>query len=255
MFLAVLRIPAVPDAEARAAAATGLAVVDVRRRLVGVLPRVILVAADRGEVDAVADRLERAGFAVVAFDPLSSPSDDDRIVARSLETRGDALVAVAGVGAETRHVVPWTSIELIQRGVRQLARREKVTTAGRKLDIGRTLLAGGLPVTKKVERTELVTRGEDEPFAVLHRSDGGNDVILYERRMDYGFLGAGRDSSSHANLEKTVALVAARSQVTVDTRAARPGFVSGLPPCNADPVDVALLLGQLAWRLGAADGS
>jgi len=252
MFLAVLRIPAVPDAEARAAAATGLALVDVRRRLVGILPRVLVVAADRGQIDAAAERLERAGFAVVAFDPLSAPSDDDRIVARTLETGSDALVAVAGVGAETRHVVPWSSIELVQRGVRQLARREKVTTASRQLAIGRTLLSGGLPVTKKVERTEVVTRGEDEPFAVLHRSDGGNDVILYERRMDYGFLGTGRDSSSHANLEKTVALVAARSQATVDARVGRPGFVTGLPPCNADPVDVALHLGQLAWRLGAA---
>jgi hypothetical protein len=76
-------------------------------------------------------------------------------------------------------------------------------------------------------------------------------VILYERRMDYGFLGAGRESSSHANLEKTVALIAARSQASVDGRAARPGFATGLPPCNADPVDVTLHLCQLAWRLGA----
>jgi hypothetical protein len=250
MFLAVLRIPDAPDAEARAAAATGLALVDVRRRLVGILPRILLVAADRDEIDAAGERLERAGFSTVAFDPISAPSDEDRIVARALETRGDALVAVAGVGVETRHVVPWPSFELIQRGVRQLARREKVTTSTRQLAIGRTILAGGLPVTKKVERTELVARGEDEPFALLHRCDGGNDIILYERRMDYSFLGSQRDSSSRANLEKTVALIATRSQASVDNRVGRPGFVAGIPPCNADPVDVALHLAQLAWRLG-----
>src|SRR5262249_25747140 len=155
MFLAILRMPAVPDAEARAAKATGLTVVDVRQRLVGTLPRVLLVAADRDEIDAVAERLERAGFATIAFDPISPPTDEDRIVARALEIRGDALIAVSGVGAQTRHVVPWTSIELIQRGVRQLARRDKVTTTSRQLDIGRTLLAGGLPITKKVQHTDV----------------------------------------------------------------------------------------------------
>ena len=40
-------------------------------------------------------------------------------------------------------------------------------------------------MTRKVEKTETVTRAEDEPFALLHRKDGGDDVILYERRLDY----------------------------------------------------------------------
>ena len=249
MFLAVLRIPRVDDPYLLASAATGLARVDAKRRLVGILPRVLLVAADRAEIDAAGLRLQRAGFATLAFDPLSSPTDEDRIVPRTLEARSDALVVVAGVGAQTRHVVPWGAFELIQRGVRQGARREKVTTSGRQLSIGRTLLAGGLPITKKVERTETVTRGEDEPFALLHRSDGGDDVMLYERRIDYGFLGAQRESTSRANLDRTVALIAARSQAVLDDRVGQPGFVTGIPASGADPIDVAAHMNQLAWRL------
>ena len=249
MFLAVLRIPDVDDADARAAAATGLDRVDAKRRLVGTLPRVLLVAADRDEVEAAAARLGRAGFAALVFEPLSSPTDEDRIVPRALEVESDALVVVAGVGAETRHVVPFGAIELIQRGVRHRARSEKVTTTSRQLALGRTILAGGMPMTRKVEKTETVTRAEDEPFALLHRKDGGDDVILYERRLDYSFLGAERQSISRSNLDRTVAVVAARSQAALDDRLARPHFVSGIPACAADPADVAAHLCHLAWRL------
>jgi hypothetical protein len=252
MFLAVLRIPDAADADARAEAATGMARADVKRRLAGILPRVLLVAADRDEVDAARLRLEAAGFAALAFDPLLSPTDEDRIVARSLDPGSDALVVVSGVGEETRHVVPWDALELCQRGTRHNMRLEKVKTSSLQLSVGRTLMAGGLPMMKNVERTKIVPRGEDEPFVVLHRNDGGDDVILYERRMDYAFLGARLGPVSRANLDETLALLRARANVVADDRVGRAGFVSAIPACSADPVDVALHLVRLARR--SADG-
>jgi hypothetical protein len=71
----------------------------------------------------------------------------------------------------------------------------------------------------------------------------------HERRVDYGFLGAQREPMSRANLDRTVALIAARSRAVIDDRVARPGFVSGIPACGAEPVDVAAHMNQLAWRL------
>ena len=248
MYLAVLSIPDVADADARAEAATGLARADVKRRLVGILPRVLVVAADRDEIEATRLRLEAAGFAALAFDPLLSPTDEDRIVARTLELGEDALGVVAGVGKETRHVVPWDAFDLVQRGVRQNMRREKVTTTTRQLAIGPTLLAGGLPITKSVDRTETVTRGENAPFVLLHRRDGGDDVMLYERRLDYSFLGARRGPVSGPNLKETLAAIQARSPIAADDRVAQPRFVSAIPVCAADPVDVALHLVRLARR-------
>jgi hypothetical protein len=152
---------------------------------------------------------------------------------------------------ETRHVVPFGAIELIQRGVRAVMRAEKVTTTSRKLDVGRTLLAGGLPMSRKVEKTETVTRGQDEPFALLHRKDGGDDIILYERRLDYGFLGAERLATSRLNLDRTVAVLAARSGAAIDERVNKPGFVAGIPACAVEPIDVAAHLAHLAWRVTA----
>src|SRR6186713_1936942 len=101
MFLAVTRIPDVPDALQRAAAATGLVRADVQRRLAGILPRVVLVDADRDEIQIAQRALEAAGFPAIAFDPSLAPTDEDRRFARTLDLERDAMVVVSGVGAET----------------------------------------------------------------------------------------------------------------------------------------------------------
>jgi hypothetical protein len=252
MFLAILSIPDAVDAAERAAAATGLALVDVKRRLSGILPRVLFVGADREAMEATRQRLETAGFAALAFDPASSPTDEDRIIGRNLELEAEALVVVAGVGSLTRHMVPWTAFELLQRGTRANARREQVVTSSRKLAIGRTLLAGGLPMTKKVERIETVVRGADERFALLHRSDGGDDIVLYETRLDYRFLGERRQPTSHANFEAMLEVLRARVAIPEDDRVARPGFVTAIPACSTDAVDVSLHLVRLARLAGGS---
>jgi hypothetical protein len=249
MFLAVLRVPDVPDAHDRAATAVGMARADARQRLAGVGPRVLAVSTDAAALEEAARRLEAAGFRAIVFDPLTAPGDDDRIVARTLDLGPDALVVVTGVGDGQRHEVLWSALELVQRGTRSSLRRETVTTKQRQLSLGRTLLAGGLPLTRKVERTETVTRGSDEPFALLHRADGGDDVMLYERRLDYRFLAGRLEPASRANLDRTLEMIRARARVPEDDRVAQPGFVAGLPASAADPVDVALHLVRLARRL------
>jgi PAS domain-containing protein len=83
-----------PDALQRAAAATGLVRADVQRRLAGILPRVVLVDADRDEIQIAQRALEAAGFPAIAFDPSLAPTDEDRRFARTLDLERDAMVVV-----------------------------------------------------------------------------------------------------------------------------------------------------------------
>jgi len=102
-------------------------------------------------------------------------------------------------------------------------------------------------MTKRVEHTATETTETREALLVIQRRDGGEDIVLSERRLDYRFLGAQLSPSSHANFEATVALVrGAATSARFDERAARPGFAAGLPRCSSDPLDVALHLVQLA---------
>jgi len=136
MFLAVTRIPDVPDALQRAAAATGLVRADVQRRLAGILPRVVLVDADRDEIHIAQNALEAAGFPAIAFDPSLAPTDEDRRFARTLDLERDAMVVVSGVGAETRERVPFEAVALVQRALRSSTASRQVTTRERKLALG-----------------------------------------------------------------------------------------------------------------------
>jgi hypothetical protein len=245
MLIAVVRAPVDGEARAAAARATGLALADVNRRLAGVLPRVLTATVDPGQAEAIASALERAGFAPLVFDPALAPGDDQRLLPRQLQLEPGGFSAIDDRGVA--HACPAAAIGLCQRGIRSSRTSVKVKTSERRLDVGRAVLSGGLLLTRKVEKTEVKTTGGDEGFVLVQRSDGAPDVMLYERRLDYRFLGAEMRPASHGNLE----LLWRRLQQlappgATDDRVSRPGFVSGLPATAADPLDLALHLVALA---------
>ena len=101
-------------------------------------------------------------------------------------------------------------------------------------------------MTKKevIEQTKKSERSER--FVLLARNDGEKDLILYERRLNYQFLGSQMQASSFGNFELTVALLRSRTSAVVDERVTTPGFVGRLPKTRTDPADLALYLVQLA---------
>jgi hypothetical protein len=253
MLLVVVRAPSKPDALALAAAATGLPLGEVRLRMTGVFPRVLQADRDEGKLAGVGRALAAAGFVTTVVDPRDAQGDADRIVARSLAFGVQEVVVIEGVGVETRHAFSAGAIELLQRGLR-ITRSEKIaTTSKRQLSLGRVVLTGGLVATKKVEKSATFTQEVREPFVLIHRRDGGPDVILYERRIDFRFLGSKMQPTSRGNLEATLArLRVLAPEAPLDERVARPGFTSGFPSAGADQVDLALHLVRVARRYDVA---
>lgn len=244
MLLAVVRLPTSPDAFQKAASITGLIAADVQRRTAGTLPRVLLLDADEGKLSNMGRQLQALGFGVLLVDPAQIPGDDQRIIARTLELDASGMVVIEGTGNETRHVVPVSAIELLQRGQRSASQVKTTTTTARKFDAGRAILSGGLALTKKVQTTTTTREESREPFLVVHCKDGSPDVVLYEHRLDYRFLGKQMQPTSRGNLEATIARIRAMvPAVPLDDRVQRPGFVQGLPAAGAvEPVDMALYL-------------
>lgn len=242
VLLVVTELPSSSDAVDTGARLTGQALADVRSKLAGPLPRVLLSESDGERAQALASALEAAGFTVIACDPRVVPGDDDRVVARALEwdTTG-ALVVTDGTGA--REVVVASSVALVQRGVRVTTTAEVTKQKQRRLSPGRALLSGGLLLTKTVETQSTRTTTQSEPFLLLHRRDGQSDVIVYEHRLDYRFLGAEMQPTSIGNFATLLARLRAWApSVTVDERAAQPAFLNSLPVPAATRVDLALWL-------------
>jgi hypothetical protein len=247
LLIAALELPDIPDARATAARVLGLALADVNQRLAGRLPRVLMHEASPERAEQHVRALEQAGFVVVTLDPALVPDDDQRIVARRLEFTSDALVAFDPQG--TPHRCPTRAIALFQRGLRRDKTTTKVKVSERHLDVKKALLTGGLLLTKKTERTDVKVTETDEAFVLVERNDGAPDIILYERQLDYRFLGADMAPSSRTNLDRTWARCRSFAPAAPsDERILHPGFVAGLPRTAADPLDLALALTTLAHR-------
>lgn len=251
MLLAIFQIPADSTAFAHVAAAADMHIADVRHRLAGTLPRILLADTDGERVAAAATALATRGFSVAAIDPAGIPRDGQCIMARRLELGTDELGVIEGVGAEIRHVVPVSAILLVQRGRRVDVETETTETKERKLSAGRALASGGLLVHKTVKKTTTRTTEDHQSFARVQRSDGGQDVVLYEKKLDYRFLGSEMQPSSRGNFERTVVLLRALAPgAALDTRVSQPGFTNALGGFGVDPVDLGLHLVRLAYEHG-----
>jgi len=276
MLLAVARLAENPGAMAQASQVTGLPPADLSRRLAGILPRVLLPAIPGDQAERMTDQLEALGFVVFWCEASAAPSDADRLVVHALDLepsrdgtaglcpaepeRGKQWKPSQGFhdsfflahdGQGQPHPCPGSAIALLQRGARVTVTCETVKTTARKLDMGKALLTGGLLLTSKVEKTTSKRHEQSEDIVLIQRSDGEPDLILYERRLDYRFLGRDKQPASRANLDLTLArLRALAPDAPFDDRAAKPGFVTGLPLTHTDPLDLALFLISLARTRG-----
>ncbi|HXI57986.1 MAG TPA: hypothetical protein VNO55_18100 [Polyangia bacterium] len=258
MLLVVLAMPkalaAIDGAAVKAiAGAIGAAPADVRMRLAGRLPRVLASDSDGAALAAAAEALEALGLQTVVCDPTEAPSDRERVIGRRVNPSSADGALQVWDGAETCHEIPRAAVQLLQRGVRAATEQRTVTTTQRKFDAGRALLSGGLMLTKKSTQTSTTTTETREPFLLVQRAGGEGDVILYERRLDYRFLGTDLQPSSHANFERLVAAVRAFCpQAPFDDRVGQAGFLQGLPATAAEPTDLGLYLITLAQARAAA---
>jgi hypothetical protein len=227
------------------AAAIGLSPADVRMRLSGILPRILLSECEAGDLTDAAAALQRLNVATAICDPKAVPTDDERVIGRRLSIAGDVLQIEDGAG--TTHEIPRAAVGLLQRGLRATSETRTVTTTHRKFDAGRALLSGGLMLTKKSTQTATTTTETRDLFLLVQRRDGGDDVILYERRLDYRFLGADMQPASRANFDRLVARVRGFCpRAPFDERVAQTSFVNALPSTSADPTDLGLHLVALA---------
>jgi hypothetical protein len=248
LLLAIAAIPSRADALAQVASTTGISLSDVKLRLAGILPRVLLSHTDAEHVRTLAAELEQHGFVTLACDPAEAPGDKERIVARRLELSPDGFVAIERTQA--RHPVAADAIALLQRGWRSTTTTGTVTTTERKVALGRAVLSGGLLLTKQVQKSSTQVSESREAFLLVQRVGGEPDIILYERQLDYRFLGADLQPAAFGNLTLTVDRVRALApRAPLEQTIAQPGFVQKLAPhAVGDPLDLALHLVRLAHQ-------
>jgi hypothetical protein len=151
------------------AAAVGITAYEMRQRLLGDGPAVVASFADPLLAGTLARKLGHCGVATVVLDADAVRTPACRFVVRRFVLQEGSLAVEDGEGRSME--IAYGRIDLLLPGVRLREQSETITVTERKFSLGKTLLAGGIPLTKKVERQEEVSREERESMLYLFAPD------------------------------------------------------------------------------------
>lgn len=230
-MVAVLRMPEpVERASAALAARQGISPYEARTRLAGELPRVVAVFADAAPAMEQARALLADGFVAASLDGDRVEHDEDRDVAASLAFTDEGFEATLRSG-QTR-AIAYESVALLIHGARTGVRTSTDETTVKSFSAGRAILTGGLSM--RTSKTVTTTKSTEvrETFVYVRERGVERSLAIYERSMNYGFLGAARGPSSMGNF--TVVLTTLRERCAgarYDGRMTRPGGFGLVPLC------------------------
>jgi hypothetical protein len=178
------------------AGALGLVAFEARQRLVGGGPSVVAIFADPEQAGALARRLEQYGFGAFVVDASSVRRREGSIIVRRFQLNEWSLRLEAWDGQTTE--IPLEEIDLLLTGMSVVGYTETKTVTERTLSLGRTLLSGGIPMSKKVERQEEVLVEESRRMLYLYAGTGPT-VIFGQDGVNYEGLGAAMKLSRELN--------------------------------------------------------
>jgi len=183
-----------PELSQALAAALEVTAFDARQRLIGGGPVVAASFADPQRARDVAEKLQKSGFAGFVLD--ASAASGGSFVVRRFELEAGAVRIEAADGL--RDEIAYGEIDLLLPCTCIAGHTESRTVTERKFSMGRTLMAGGVPLTKKVKRQEEVTTEEREEVLYLFAGRRA-PVVLPQNGLAYDGLGEAMKLSRELN--------------------------------------------------------
>jgi hypothetical protein len=245
-----------PLVEKTVAEALGMLVFDVRQRIGGGGPVVIGTFAEQTLAETRARSLEQKGIPTFLID-----TDLLRAAPAPLRVRQFALdsmsLQIETLGGQPE-LIPYKEVSLLISAIGVIGRSELTdTVTERKFSVGKTLLAGGIPMTKKVKH-EGKTQSEERDEVLFLVTSGGLEVIFSCSALNYAGLGSGMQMSRTLNFAHLKAeLLRLAPQAVVDGRLLkRAGLARLLGPSFDPDIHLNLACAILARSLlhGSGDG-
>jgi hypothetical protein len=178
------------------AEALGMLVFEARQRMAGGGPVVIAKFADPQPAALLVDRLEREDVPALLIDSEELRSRHQPFPVRQFVLTGTSL-QLESAGGE-RIECPYAGISLLLSATVVLSPTESPTTATvRKFSLGKTVLAGGIPMTKKVKQESTPRREERDEMICLYSSD--RPFFLIRGTLDFAGLGVARQLTRNLN--------------------------------------------------------
>ena len=183
-----------PDVAQTIANILGILVFEARQKITGGNPVTIANFSVQQQAENIATQLSRNGVPAFIVDthdhqPLFQVSQFE------LKPQGLQIESTEG----QRLNIDYSKITLILAASYSDGQMETIkTTTSRKFSMGKTLLAGGIPMTKKIKKNR-ISGGKDRDKTLWLYSDKQEIVIFNRNRLNYAGLGGARQLTRELN--------------------------------------------------------
>ncbi|MDA8431244.1 MAG: hypothetical protein M0T70_18480 [Geobacteraceae bacterium] len=178
------------------AGTVGITPYEMRQRMIGGGPAVVANFADPHAALTMAAKLDQSGVATAVIDADAVPSLASCFVVRRFEMNEQAVRIESGDGRCAE--IAYEDIDLLLSGTRIRGESKSITVTERKLSLGKTLLSGGIPMTKKVEHQEQVSTEERDTILCLYAGDRPT-AVFSQSGLLYDGHGAGMKLTRELN--------------------------------------------------------
>jgi hypothetical protein len=174
----------------------GITVFEARQRMSGGGPAVVASFADPQHALALSEELNQNGIGTMVVDATEVLNEANHFICRRFEL-SESLLRIE-TGDRQRTEISYSEIDLLLPAMSIVAYSEKKTVTERKISVGKTILSGGIPMSKKVKHEQVVTT--EERTKVLYLYAGNRLPIVFSQDgMTYDGLGAAMKLSRELN--------------------------------------------------------
>jgi hypothetical protein len=190
-----------PELVEALAGALGIIVFEARQLLIGGGPSVVASFADQQQARVVVEKVGRVGIKALIVDATAVRLRNCFFIVRHFKFEDRVLKIEAHNGQQD--TLPYAEMGLVLTGTSVVGFSETKTIVEKKFSMGKTLLAGGIPMSKKVERQEEVFSEESEQILYLYAHDRPTAVFSLNG-MNYDGFGAEMKLSRKLNFSHLI---------------------------------------------------
>ncbi|MCJ7813571.1 hypothetical protein MUP95_09690 [bacterium] len=177
--------------------ALGLTVFEVHQRMMGGSPTVVASFADPQQALVLTKKLNQNGIATLVVDAAEVRSRAGYFIVRRFELHESSLRIETG--DRQRAEILYREIDVLLPGPSIVKYSETKTVTERKFSLGKTLLAGGIPMSKKVEHQKDMSTEKHRKVLYLYVGKQQQPVVFSQDGMTYDGLGAAMKISRELN--------------------------------------------------------
>lgn len=222
---------------------------EAQQKIAGGSPAVLTNYADPIQAEALATRLSQDGVPAFVLDTVGVRSDNQPFNVRSFILEEQSLWLESATGESC--AIDYDTIELMLVATCNAGQAPaNDTTTIRKFSLGKTLLAGGMPMTKKVKSVETVTADERDETLWLYAR--GQATAFFNRGiLSYDGLGSAKQLTRDLNFTflKTELQRLAPTALYDDRLLKLAGLIRLLGPALSPEADLDLACEVLACSL------